>query len=125
MRHDTARLQPQFSIGICKVNMPKDEIDRGRNAIGRRTETLARIEETGATFLITDLDLAMTLTRIAGNSAEDSEKRNRNRANARRAYDSISQIKEHALIATDDRKVVNEKLVELRSALENLGEVFT
>ncbi len=105
--------------------MPKGEIDSGQDAVGRRADTLARIEETGATFLITDLDLAMTLTRIAGNSAEDSEKRNRNRANARRAYDSVSQINEHALIAVDDRKVVNEKLVELRSALEQLGEVFT
>lgn len=91
MRYDTPGCSPQFSTGICKVNMPKDEIDKGRNAIGRRAETLARIEETGATFLITDLDLAMTLTRIAGNSAEDSEKRNRNRANARRAYDSVSK----------------------------------
>ncbi len=66
----------------------------------------------------------MTLTRIAGDAAEDSEKRSRNRANARRAYDTVSQINEHALLAADDRKVVNEKLVELRSALEKLGEVF-
>ena len=105
--------------------MPKGEIDSGQDAVGRRADTLARIEETGATFLITDLDLAMTLTRIAGDSAEDSEKRNRNRANARRAYDSVSQINDHALLAADDRKVVNQKLVELKSALKKLGEVFT
>lgn len=105
--------------------MPKDEIEEGRNAVGQRDGTLPRTEEVGATFLITDLDLAMTLTRIAGDAAEGSEKRNRNKANARRAYDSVSQISDHALLASDHRMIVEEKLVELRSALQQLGEVFT
>lgn len=104
--------------------MPNEEIDEGQNTIGRQASILEQVEKTGATFLITDLDLAMTLTRIASDAAEDSEKRDRNRANARRAYDTVSQISDHASLAVEDRKFVYEKLLELRSALEQLGETF-
>lgn len=104
--------------------MPKDEIDEGRNAVGQLALSFDQIAQTAATFLITDLGVAMTLIRIAGNAAEGSEKRNRNRANARRAYDAVSRISAHVFLAADDRQVVDERLAELRSALEQLGEVF-
>lgn len=100
--------------------MPRGPID----AFGQALQRLDQSEKTGATFLITDLDLAMTLANIARDAAVGSEKRNRNRANARHAYDAVSRISSHALLTNDERRTVAEKLGELRSALERLGEVF-
>lgn len=95
-----------------------------KDDMGRNANRLDQVEKTGATFLITDLDLAMTLTHIADDAAHDSDKRSRNKANARRAYDSVLRISDHALLAPADRKIVDEKLAELRSVLERLGKVF-
>jgi hypothetical protein len=44
---------------------------------------LNRFERTGFEFLISDLELAMTLVRIAANAGKDPEKKARNRQNAR------------------------------------------
>ena len=90
----------------------------------RAGETLERIQQTGTTFFLTDLDLAMTLTRIASEFPEDSEKRVRNQAKARHAYDEISRISRAAALSDNDRKEVDDKLAELRSALQHLGERF-
>ena len=104
--------------------MPKKRIGKKQNAVTRAARRLDQIERTGATFFITDLDLAMTLTHVAGDAAKDSGKRNRNMANARHAYDDISRISHHASLTENERQDVNDKLAELRSALEQLGEVF-
>jgi hypothetical protein len=82
------------------------------------------VEKAGFTFLITDLELGMTLTRIASDASEDLEKRARNRANARRAYDAVCRISHHASLDHEQRQEVDAKLAGLRSALEQLGEVF-
>lgn len=88
-------------------------------------DVLAKTEKAGFRFFVTDLDLAMTLTRIASDSQEDSQKRDRNQASARQAYDSISRISARAVLNDKEREQVKEKLNRLRSALERLGEVFT
>ena len=103
--------------------MPKKQIATNQKAV-TRARRLSQIERTGATFLITDLGLAITLTRVAGDAAEDSEKRNRNLANARRAYDDVSRISSHASLTDNERQNVDDKLAELRSALEQQAEVF-
>jgi hypothetical protein len=56
--------------------MPKPQIGQGQKALTGAGQKSEEIERTGATFLITDLDLAMTLTRIAGHAEKDSGKRN-------------------------------------------------
>ena len=88
-------------------------------------DVLARTEKAGFDFFISDLDLAMTLARIASDSQEDSEKRERNQANARQAYDTISRISARAVLSDKERQEVKEKLNQLKSALERLGEVFS
>ena len=100
--------------------MPKKQIGKIQNAITRAARSLGQIERTGATFLVTDLDLAMTMTR----DAASSEKRNRNLANARHAYDDVSRISHHASLTDNERQNVDDKLAELRSALEQQAEVF-
>ena len=104
--------------------MPNERFDKGQDVVGRARLRLDRIERTGATFLLTDLDVAMTFTHIAGDAAEDSEKRNRNRATARHAYDDVLRISSRAVLTDNERQDVDEKLAELRSALKQLGEVF-
>jgi len=91
----------------------------------RAGEALDRMEKTGTTFFLTDLDLAMTMTRIASDAPEDSQKRARNQANARHAYDTISRISHQAALTENERREVDNKLAELRSALEQFGEQFT
>lgn len=90
----------------------------------RARQRLEQLQNTGATFFLTDVDLAMTLTRIASNSPKDSKKRSRNQANARRAYDEVCRISRGTVLSENDRNDVEEKLAELRSALRQLGEEF-
>lgn len=86
---------------------------------------LGRAEKAGFEFFISDLDVAITLTRIASASQKDSGKRARNQANARQAYNSISRISSHALLSAQEKQEVEHKLKQLRTALEQLGEVFS
>jgi hypothetical protein len=105
--------------------MLNERIRNAKEVVKRAVETMERIEQTGTTFFLTDLDLAMTMTRIASGAPKDSEKRARNQANARHAYDSISRISHHAVLTDTERNDVDAKLAELRSALQQLGEKFT
>ena len=127
MRQDApvcASLQPRISLRIFKLNMSNKQITTIQKAVTRARRRLSQIERTGARFLTTDLGLAITLTRVAGGAAEDSEKRSRNLANARHAYDDVSRISRHASLTHNERQNVDHKLAELRTALERLGEVF-
>lgn len=90
----------------------------------QESDRLERLERAGFSFLMTDLELGLTLTRVASSAREASEKRNRNRTNARRAYDAVWRISRHAFLNSDERQEVTEKLSELKAALEQLGEVF-
>ena len=90
----------------------------------RAQQRLGRIAKTGATFLTTDLELAMTLTRIAFRASANSGKRIRNQSNARHAYNEISRLSRHASLTDKERQDVDDKLAKLRSALERLGESF-
>ncbi len=79
---------------------------------------------TGFTFFIADIELAMTLVRIAAHSDEESEKKARNRQNARRAYDTILRLSTAAVLNDEERAEVDEKLRQLKSSLEGIGERF-
>jgi hypothetical protein len=105
--------------------MPNERIRNTKEVLTRARETMERMEQTGTTFFLTDLDVAMTMTRISSKAPKDSEKRARNQANARHAYDAISRISHHAVLTDTERNDVDEKLAELRSALQELGEKFT
>lgn len=83
-----------------------------------------RLERTGFTFFITDIELAMTLVRIAADSDKDPEKRARNRQNARRAYDAVLRLSTSAALKDEERAEVDEKLRQLKSRLEEIGETF-
>lgn len=111
------------------LNMQKKKIQKrireGQDEVLRAQRGLDRIEKTGARFLISDLGVAMTLIRIATDAAKDSEKRKRNQANARHAYDDVSRISRDLSLTDDERNDVDGRLAKLKSALEQLGEVFS
>jgi hypothetical protein len=123
-RQNAPVCNPGLDFAFFNVTRRKKRIGTKQNALTRARRRLSKIEKTGATFLITDLDVAMTFTRIAGDAAQDSEKRNRNLANARHAYDDVSRMSHHASLTDNERQNVDDKLAELRSALEQQGEVF-
>lgn len=83
-----------------------------------------RLERTGFTFLITDIDLAMTLVGIAADAGNDPEKKARNQENARRAYDTVLRLSTSAVLSDEERTEVDEKLRQLKSSLEGIGERF-
>lgn len=78
----------------------------------------------GFMFLITDSKLGMTFAGIASGAPASSEKRTRNQANARKAYDAISRISIRIFLSDREREDVDGRLAQLRSALNALGEFF-
>ena len=88
-------------------------------------ENLAmQIKNAGFTFLLTDLHLALTMIGMASDPNNDSQKRTRNRNNARRAFDSVLRLSSKIALFEDERKTLQRKLDEVKSALERLGEQF-
>jgi len=83
-----------------------------------------RLAEGSALFLKTDLDVGLTMIRIAGQSKVGSAKRERNIKKSRLVYDTVLRFLPVARLEQEDSLLVNEKLAELRAALEELGERF-
>ena len=104
--------------------MANEQIRKLQDASRRAQQATEQIGKAGAAFLVADLDLAMTLVRIASDAGEDSGKRIRHQTNARRAYDEVSRISLHASLTDKERREVGNKLTELKTALQRLGEDF-
>jgi hypothetical protein len=75
-------------------------------------------------FLITDLEVAMTLAQIAANSGNDAEKRARNLGHARRAYDTVREFSRRTRLTASQSTELENKIAGVKSELEKLGEVF-
>ena len=92
--------------------------------ITRGGELVSRLENTGFTFLISDLELGLTLAQIAMGSGSNTDKIKRNQHNARRAYDTILKLAERVVLTGIQRSELNNVAARLKSRLESLGEVF-
>jgi hypothetical protein len=85
-------------------------------------ELVRQTNQAGVDFLKIEVRTALTFASIALESANDAEKRNRNRANARKAYE-VAMIWFYRLSLSEaEIREIEEKLRELRSALKRLGE---
>ena len=73
-------------------------------------------------FLLTDIDTALTFMDVAESTGK-AEIRNRNYANARRAYDTVLRFMQNLAIADDQRKKLASKLNILKSRLQNAGQL--
>jgi len=72
-------------------------------------------------FLRAELDTGLTLATIALHTAEQG-KTNRNRMNARKAYDAILRFIPRAQLTSEETDEIKSALEVLRSKLLELGE---
>jgi hypothetical protein len=78
-------------------------------------------DRSGLAFLNAELRTGLTLSRIAL-SAIHQDKRERNRINARKAYDAILHYLPEANLSAREAEEIETRLAELRSELQLLGE---
>lgn len=76
--------------------------------------------QNGVTLIPAELETGLAFAQIAKRSAH--EKRDRNRKNARKAYDAVLRFRERVHCSSRDADVMNEKLERLRTDLAELGE---
>lgn len=79
--------------------------------------------QSGLQFVNAELDTGMTFARIAL-GAKRRAKIERNRENARKAYNSALHFLSNTSLNTEETRRVNEKFAALKSDLERLGETF-
>jgi len=72
--------------------------------------------------LMTDSRVGLTFAHLASEAAAGSEKRIRNQANARKAYDAVLSISSKTSLSAMESRELAEGLDRLKSALEALGE---
>ncbi len=85
----------------------------------------ARFRRSGAEFILADLELAFTFLAIASTSGI-ADTACRNQENARTAYDMILRFLPRSIdaLSAAERQNVQDKLTDLKSRLEDLGEEF-
>ena len=74
-------------------------------------------------FLRAEIRTGLTFLHVA-QSATRSDKINRNRANARKAYDCATHFLPAATLSADEIQEIKAGLEELRFELQSLGETF-
>jgi hypothetical protein len=79
--------------------------------------------QSGFQFVNAELDTGLTFARIAL-GAKGPNKVERNRMNARKAYDSALHFLPSTSLSTDEAGAIKEKISVLEAALTKLGEVL-
>jgi hypothetical protein len=77
-------------------------------------------DQAGIDFIRAELKTGSTLAHIALNA--DGEKRERNRINARKAYDSILHFLPTSMLSDVELAEIKESLAKLQGDLQSLGE---
>jgi hypothetical protein len=86
-------------------------------------ETFSDLNQSGVSFLLTDLDLAMTFMDFADASRIEETTR-RNQINARTAYDTVLRLLEKLKPNPDQRHAIDAKLAVLKTRLQAVGQQF-
>jgi hypothetical protein len=98
-------------------------MDRADN-IAKSSELQRESNRAGIAFLRTELDSSLTFAQLALQAGDDPEKKSRNRANARKGYDTFMHLSERfslSDLSAAERQQMKEKLAELETALRRLG----
>lgn len=85
--------------------------------------TRQRMNRASTDFLKIDLETAFTFVKIA-KQAGDRVRRERNRAAARKAYETVLRFLNKVETGDEDLRLITGALGQLRSELEILGESF-
>lgn len=75
----------------------------------------------GRDFLRAELLVGSTRANIAQNTSDESKKQ-RNRQEARKAYDAILRFLPHTFLSQEEKEQIDSKLTELKFVLRSLGE---
>lgn len=75
----------------------------------------------GLAFLRAELLAGFTRAKIAQDTT-DERKRQRNRVEARKAYDAVLRFLPQALVSPDETEQIESKIAELKFVLTSLGE---
>ena len=86
-------------------------------------ENFSDLSQSGVSFLLTDLDLAMTFMDVADASRIEETTR-RNHTNARTAYDTVLHLLEKLSPNADQRQAIDAQLTILKTRLEAIGQQF-
>ena len=86
-------------------------------------ENFSDLNQSGVSFLLTDLDLAMTFMDVADASRVEETTR-RNHTNARTAYDTVVHLLEKLTPNADQRQAIDAQLTILKTRLEAIGQQF-
>jgi hypothetical protein len=81
------------------------------------------LNQKSADFLKVDVETALTFSEIAIQTF-DPAKKQRNRKHARKGYDTILRFMSKVSLGDEDTDFLAERMQELKSNLQNLGEVF-
>jgi hypothetical protein len=94
--------------------------------IAKSSELKREANTAGVAFLRTELDSSLTFAQLAL-QAGDEEKKSRNRANARKGYDTFMHLRERFSLgdlSAAERQEMEQKLTKLEAALRRLGETL-
>src|SRR3954469_4016738 len=91
---------------------------------GKNLDVRGDLNRNSYQLLKVDIETALTFTRIAAGADEGSDKRSRNQRNGRTAYDSVQHLRKNVSMTTEQEQELDSGLLELRRALEELGEKF-
>ncbi|HKT51708.1 MAG TPA: hypothetical protein VJV96_15520 [Candidatus Angelobacter sp.] len=103
------------------------DLDVEKNAIlmpmSDTSDRRADFHQSGFSFVNAELDTGLTFARIAL-GAKGRDKVDRNRVNARKAYDSAMHFLPSTSLNTEEAGSIKEKISALQAALTRLGEVL-
>jgi hypothetical protein len=86
-------------------------------------ESFSDVNQSGVSFVLADLDLALTFMDVAGTS-HISETTRRNHTNARTAYDTVLHLLEKLTPNAEQRRAIDAKLLILKTRLQAVGQQF-
>jgi len=93
-----------------------------RDEIAKGIEIQGETRKAAENFLRVELDTSLTFAEAALSAGDDLEKRARDRANARKGYDTLLRLSRKYSVSPSADQGFAEKLGHLKSALQALGE---
>ena len=105
-----AELDGWLTAGATQINSRPRAVDDRTNRVG-------------ADFLRVDSQIALTLSGMAL-AARDPEKKRRPAEIARKAYDTITQLRQKIVLSSAQRGCLDANLQRLKSELQSIGQRF-
>lgn len=90
--------------------------------IAKGIEIRGKLRKAGANFVQIELEASLTFAEAALTAGSDVAKRERDRANARKGYDTLQRFSRQFPVPPSAERRFYEKLRQLKGALESLGE---